>query len=179
MPSTSCHVGTLLAHLPQDSMGEWWNVVSRTIIATTLFFGMLLAARADSAPYTEQGRRSEALYFRAGACSNQGRAQTNVSAISRKARRCLRNQGRRQTARAIPNDSRSLCIADVLHSEELTGAPIFYHLVRATLLITSPSSPAFETTVEKLISWQVPPPRQGQRFRLQCDPANLSSFKFH
>jgi hypothetical protein len=47
------------------------------------------------------------------------------------------------------------------------------------LLITSPSSPAFETTVEKLISWQVPPPRQGQRFRLRCDPASLSSFKFH
>jgi hypothetical protein len=31
------------------------------------------------------------------------------------------------------------------------------------LLITSPSSPAFETTVEKLISWQVPPPRQGPK----------------
>ena len=153
--------------------------MNHTIIATTLSLGMLLAAPADSAPYTEQGRQGEALYIRSGACFNEGRAQTNVSAISRKTIRCLRNQGRRQTARAIPSDGRSECIVDVLHSEELTGAPIFYHLVRATMLITSPSSPPFETTVEKLISWQVPPPRQGQRFRLRCDPASLSSFKFH
>jgi hypothetical protein len=153
--------------------------VNRTIIATTLFFGMLLTARADNAPYAEQGRRGEAHYIRSGACFNDGRAQTDVSAISRKAIRCLRNQGQRQTARAIPRGGRSVCIVDVLHSEELTGAPIFYHLVRATLLITSPSSAAFETTVENLISWQVPPPRQGQKLRLRCDPASLSSFKFH
>jgi hypothetical protein len=67
-----CHDGPLLAHLPSDSMGEWWNVVNRTIIATTLFFGMLLTAPADSAPYTEQGRQGEALYIRSGACPNEG-----------------------------------------------------------------------------------------------------------
>ena len=84
----------------------------------------------------------------------------------------LTGHGRRSEARAIPRDRNSVCIVDVLHSEELPFAPLFYHRLRATLRITPPGGPAFETTVEKLIPWQVPPPRQGQRLRLWCDPTS-------
>jgi hypothetical protein len=37
-----------------------------------------------------------------------------------------------------------------------------------------PGRAPFETTVVKLIPWQVPPPRQGQRMTVLCDPASLS-----
>jgi hypothetical protein len=84
----------------------------------------------------------------------------------------LTGHGRRSEARAIPRDRNSVCIVDVLHSEELPFAPLFYHRLRATLRITPPGGPPFETTVEKLISWQAPPFRQGQRLRLWCDPAS-------
>ena len=84
----------------------------------------------------------------------------------------LTGHGRRSEARAIPRDRNSVCIVDVLHSEELPFAPLFYHRLRATLRITPPGGPPFETTVEKLISWQAPPLRQGQRLRLWCDPAS-------
>src|ERR1700741_1391964 len=84
----------------------------------------------------------------------------------------LTGHERRSGARTIPSDRSSVCIADVLHSEELPFGPIFYHRVRATLRITPRGGPAFETTVEKLIPWQVPPPRRGQRLRQWCDPAN-------
>ncbi len=70
------------------------------------------------------------------------------------------------------------CVVEVLHSEELPGAPIFQHLVRARLRITPPDQPAFETTVERFMPWQVPPPRRGQLLRLACDPAVLNSFLF-
>jgi hypothetical protein len=164
------------------SVGEGLNVVNRTIIATTLFLGMSLTARADSATYTWQGSRTETPYLRKGACLNERDALTNGSARSRPTKRCSRGQGRRQIAGAIPGHGRSVCTADVLHTEELTGAPIFYHLVRTTLAITSPDKPAFNATTEELIPWQVPPHRKGRRFRLRCDqaiPANPIPFTFH
>lgn len=68
------------------------------------------------------------------------------------------------------------CVVEVLHSEELPGAPIFYQIVRARLRVTPPDQPPFETTVERQIPWQYPPPRQGQRLRLACDPERLSSW---
>jgi hypothetical protein len=79
------------------------------------------------------------------------------------------------SAWAATPDGRVTCLVEVLHSEELPGAPIFQNHVRATLLVTPPAGAPFETTVEKLIPFQVPPPRKGQRLRLPCDPANLSS----
>jgi hypothetical protein len=44
------------------------------------------------------------------------------------------------------------------------------------LLVTSPNRPPFETTVEKVTPVQFPPPRQGQRLQMMCDPASLSGF---
>jgi hypothetical protein len=147
--------------------------LKRTIIVVTMFFGSLLPARADNTVYTGEGRVSEA------PCLNTYGAQANASVTSRNATPCSRGRGRRQATRAIPRDNEFVCIVDVLYSEELTSAPIFYHLVRATLRITPPSSPAFETVVTKMIHWQVPPSRQGQRLSLWCDPASLSSLAFH
>jgi hypothetical protein len=69
-------------------------------------------------------------------------------------------------------------VVDVLDSEELPGAPIFQTLVRARLLVTPAGRPPFETTVEKLIPWEVPPPRRGQRLKLSCDPFTFSAFPF-
>jgi hypothetical protein len=74
---------------------------------------------------------------------------------------------------------RNACLVEVLHSEELPYAPDYQHLVKATLLVTPPGGPAFETTVLKYITWQTPPPRQGQRRRMWCDPANFGAFPFH
>ncbi|SHK17342.1 hypothetical protein SAMN05444159_2613 [Bradyrhizobium lablabi] len=74
---------------------------------------------------------------------------------------------------------RNACLVEVLHSEELPYAPDYHHLVKATLLVTPPAGPAFETTVLKYITWQAPPPREGQRLRVWCDPANLGTFPFH
>ena len=64
------------------------------------------------------------------------------------------------------------CIARVLHSEELPFAPINTWLVKVTLEITTPNGGAFTTTLRDTTPWQVPSPRQGQTFRLRCDPAN-------
>jgi hypothetical protein len=74
---------------------------------------------------------------------------------------------------------RDACLVEVLHSELLPYAPDYQHLVKATLLVTPPAGPAFETTVWKYITWQSPPPRQGQRHRVWCDPANPGTFPFH
>ncbi len=71
-------------------------------------------------------------------------------------------------------DGRVMCSIEVLRSEELPGAPIYQNRVRATLLVNAPGRAPFETTVVKLIPWQVPPPRQGQRLTVLCDPASLS-----
>lgn len=71
------------------------------------------------------------------------------------------------------------CRAEVLHSEELPIAPLFYHTIKATMLVTTSDARRFETIVYKVIPWQVPPPRQGQRVRVRCDPPALnSSFGF-
>src|ERR1700749_2339209 len=70
------------------------------------------------------------------------------------------------------------CTAEVLHSEMLPVGLAFYHTVKATLLVTPTDRPPFETTVVRGVPWQVPPPRQGQRQRVPCDPALLpSSFR--
>jgi hypothetical protein len=72
------------------------------------------------------------------------------------------------------SDGRVMCNIQVIRSEELPGAPIYQNRVRATLLVNAPGRAPFETTVVKLIPWQVPPPRQGQRMTVLCDPASLS-----
>jgi hypothetical protein len=64
------------------------------------------------------------------------------------------------------------CTARVLYSEELPFAPINTWLVKVTLEITPPNGGAFITTLQDTMPWQVAPPRQGQTFRLRCDPAN-------
>ncbi|MBV8894551.1 hypothetical protein [Bradyrhizobium sp.] len=66
------------------------------------------------------------------------------------------------------------CLVEVLHSEELPIGPLFHHTVKATLLVTAPGTPPFETTVVKVIPWQMPPPRRGQRERVGCDRAPLN-----
>ena len=72
-----------------------------------------------------------------------------------------------------------LCTAEVLYSEMLPVGPAFYHTIKATLLVTPTDRPPFETTVVRAIPWQAPPPRQGQRQRVPCDPALLPSlFRF-
>lgn len=78
------------------------------------------------------------------------------------------------------SDSQAMqpCLVEVLHAETLPIGPLFHRTVRATLLVTSPNRPPFETTVEKVIPVQVPPPRQGQRLQMMCDPASLSSFSW-
>ena len=71
------------------------------------------------------------------------------------------------------------CVIEVLHAEMIPIGPLFYHTVKATLLVTPPDRPPFQTTVEKVTPWQVPPPRQGQRAWVYCDPASLNAFAFY
>ena len=71
-------------------------------------------------------------------------------------------------------DTRS-CRAEVLHSEQLSIAPLFYHTIKATMLVTASDARQFETTIYEVIPWQVPPPRQGQRVRVSCDPTAINS----
>ena len=147
------------------------------LIAVALLLGAL-PARADIAPLVAQGDWSEALNIhRPQACFDKPGRQ--ISAHSRTTGQCPREHAPRRTARVKPSEGRFACNADVLRSEELTGAPIFYHYVRSALLVTPPGRPAFETTVEKLIPWQVPPLRKGVRLRLWCDSASPSSLIFH
>jgi hypothetical protein len=87
------------------------------------------------------------------------------------------DQAARRSA-AEPSGERPACFVEVLYSEELPGAPIFQNRVRARLRVTLADRPPFETTVEKFMPWQVPPPRRGQRFKMLCDPAAFSSFSF-
>ncbi|WJR75797.1 hypothetical protein [Bradyrhizobium sp. NP1] len=70
-------------------------------------------------------------------------------------------------------DRRVPCTIEVLQSEELPGAPIFNHHLRAVLRVTLPDRAPFETTVERIMPWQVPPPRRGQRLQMLCDPATM------
>jgi len=67
------------------------------------------------------------------------------------------------------------CLVEVLYSEELPIGPLFYHTVKAAVLVTPPGAPPFETTLLKVIPWQVPPPRRGQRVRMPCDSAQLNT----
>jgi hypothetical protein len=67
-----------------------------------------------------------------------------------------------------------MCRIEVLRSEELSSAPIYQNRVGDTLLVNTPGRPPFETTVIKLILWQVASPRQGQRLTVLCDHASLS-----
>jgi hypothetical protein len=75
-------------------------------------------------------------------------------------------------AQASPGNPGTVCVARVLLSEELPYAPMGYWLVRVTLQITPPGGPAYQTTLHDTMPWQGPPPRQGQVFRVLCDPAN-------
>lgn len=78
------------------------------------------------------------------------------------------------TAEASPGNQGLPCAAKVIHSEELPFAPIGNWLVKVTLEITPPNGNAYQTTLQDWMPWQGPPPRQGQAFRVQCDPANPS-----
>jgi len=69
------------------------------------------------------------------------------------------------------------CMIEVLHSEMIPVGPLFHHTIKATLLVSAPDRPPFETTVLEVIPWQFPPPRQGQRRKVMCDPASLNSFR--
>ena len=71
------------------------------------------------------------------------------------------------------------CLVEVLHSEMIPLGPLFHHTIKTTLLVTAPGRPPFETTVERVIPVQFPPPRQGQRLRMSCDPASLSAFTWY
>jgi hypothetical protein len=72
-----------------------------------------------------------------------------------------------------------ICLVQVLYSEEIPLGPMFYHTVKATLLVTPSDRPPFQTTIEKVTPWQVPPPRQGQQARVYCDPESLKAFAFY
>lgn len=80
--------------------------------------------------------------------------------------------GTMMEAQASADNPELVCIAKVLYSEELPFAPIDYWLVKVTLEITAPDGRTFETTLRDTIRSQMPPPRQGQTFRVRCDPAN-------
>ena len=77
-------------------------------------------------------------------------------------------------------DARTMqpCVVEVLHSEMIPIGPLFHHTIKATLLVTLPDRPPFETTVQKVTPVQYPPPRQGQRLRMMCDPASLGAFSW-
>jgi hypothetical protein len=70
------------------------------------------------------------------------------------------------------------CVVEVLHSEMIPLGPLFHHTIRTTLLVTAPDRAPFETTVQRVIPVQYPPPRQGQRLRMMCDPASLNAIAF-
>jgi hypothetical protein len=80
--------------------------------------------------------------------------------------------GAMQTAQAYPAHQRPVCIAKVLHSEELPFAPVNHWLVKVTLEITPPTGSPYEATLQDTMPRQAHPPRRGQAFRLWCDPTN-------
>jgi hypothetical protein len=80
-------------------------------------------------------------------------------------------------SRAAQHDAHS-CLVEVLFSEMLPVAPPFYHTVRARLLITPADRAAYETTVVRVIPWQAPPPRQGQRKWMTCEQVS-AQYDFH
>ena len=64
------------------------------------------------------------------------------------------------------------CIARVLYSEELPFAPANYWLVKVILEIIPPDSEAYQIALQDKMPWQAPLLRQGQTFKVQCDPAH-------
>jgi len=85
------------------------------------------------------------------------------------------------TAQASPGNRSLPCVAKVVYSEELPFAPINSWLVKVTLEVTPPDGNAYQTTLQEWMPWQGPPPRRGQAFRVQCDPANPGDLRliFH
>lgn len=79
-------------------------------------------------------------------------------------------QGRHRNA----SDSQT-CLVEVLYSEMLPIGPLFHHTVKVTFLVTPAHAAPFETVVDEVISWQAPPPRQGQRVRVRCNPQAMRS----
>ena len=77
-------------------------------------------------------------------------------------------------------DARAMqpCVIEVLHSEMIPIGPLLHHTIKATLLVTAPDRPPFETTVEKVLPVQFPAPRQGQRLKMMCDPASFGGFSW-
>jgi hypothetical protein len=67
---------------------------------------------------------------------------------------------------------RPACVAKVLESEELPFAPVGYWRVRVALEVKPPGDPAYVLTRQDNMPIQQRPPRQGQTFRVRCDPAN-------
>ena len=82
------------------------------------------------------------------------------------------------TSAASAGNQGNACTARVVHSEELPFAPFQSWLVRATLEVTPPDGNAYQLTVQDNMPWQGPPPRRGQKFRLQCDPAFPGDLRF-
>jgi len=71
------------------------------------------------------------------------------------------------------------CKARVLYSEERPFAPVGTWLIRATLEITPPRGNPYLATLQDWMPWQGPPPRRGQSFRVQCDPADPRNLHFN
>jgi hypothetical protein len=69
------------------------------------------------------------------------------------------------------------CLVEVLRSEELPLGPTFSHTIRATMLVTLPNRPPFQLTVRRVIPWQSPPPRRGQRWHVSCEPALIETLR--
>jgi hypothetical protein len=147
--------------------------VKRILIAMALLFGTLSGARADIELLNNHW--TEALNIRPAACRDRPWEQNTTALASQTAKGCRIDHPRRRAAWPNPGDGRIACKAIVLRTEELAGAPIFYHDMRTALRVTSPGGPTFEATVEGVIPWQVPPFRKGQKLRLWCDPTSRSS----
>jgi hypothetical protein len=81
-------------------------------------------------------------------------------------------------AQASPGNQGLACITKVIHSEELPFAPLGNWLVKVTLEVTPPNGTTYQTTLQDWMPWQGPPPRRGQAFRVQCDPANPRDLHF-
>jgi hypothetical protein len=80
-----------------------------------------------------------------------------------------------QARQGASRDSRA-CLVEVLYSEELPIGPLFQYVIKESLLVTPPGAAPFETTVQRMIPWQMPPPRRGQRVRVSCDSVASNSF---
>ena len=61
------------------------------------------------------------------------------------------------------------CLVEVLHSEELPIGPMFFHTIKATLLVTAPGMRPFEATVQEVISFHGKRPRCGKASACMLD----------